>query len=419
METFKNEQVNSTKIHQKQSNVPQIRFKGFNDAWEQRRFGEIVDKYVDAVNTPHEGYNRLGIRSHAKGTFHSYVKKGNELETAQMYRVAEGKFIVNITFGWEHAVAITDINDAGKLVSHRFPQFSFHDDMVPDFFRYVIIDERFRHHLWLSSPGGAGRNRVLKIEEMLKYLMIYPSKQEQERIALFFNQIDHLITLHQRKCDQLKNIKKSLLEKLFPKNGTLYPELRFKGFTDAWEQRRLGDIANKFFGGGTPKTSVKKYWDGNLPWIQSSDLVVGKLFDIKPKKYISENGLNNSASKQVPANSIAIVTRVGVGKVGYFPYSYATSQDFISFSNLNIDTLFGTFLCYKTLNGNLNLQGSSIKGITGVTARNFIIKIPQQKYEQFNIGQFMYHADKLITLHQRKVEKLKKVKASLLEKMFV
>ncbi|WP_305211253.1 restriction endonuclease subunit S [Dubosiella newyorkensis] len=197
------------------------------------------------------------------------------------------------------------------------------------------------------------------------------------------------------------------------------PQIRFKGFNDAWEQRRLGDIANKFFGGGTPKTSVKKYWDGNLPWIQSSDLVVGKLFDIKPKKYISENGLNNSASKQVPANSIAIVTRVGVGKVGYFPYSYATSQDFISFSNLNIDTLFGTFLCYKTLNGNLNLQGSSIKGITGVTARNFIIKIPQQKYEQFNIGQFMYHADKLITLHQRKVEKLKKVKASLLEKMFV
>ncbi|MFA1014317.1 restriction endonuclease subunit S [Dubosiella newyorkensis] len=195
--------------------VPELRFPGFKNDWEQRRFGEIVDKYVDAVNTPHEGYNRLGIRSHAKGTFHSYVKKGNELETAQMYRVAEGKFIVNITFGWEHAVAITDINDAGKLVSHRFPQFSFHDDMVPDFFRYVIIDERFRHHLWLSSPGGAGRNRVLKIEEMLKYLMIYPSKQEQERIALFFNQIDHLITLHQRKLDHLKELKKGLLQQMF------------------------------------------------------------------------------------------------------------------------------------------------------------------------------------------------------------
>ena len=87
--------------------------------------------------------------------------------------------------------------------------------MVPDFFRYVIIDERFRHHLWLSSPGGAGRNRVLKIEEMLKYLMIYPSKQEQERIALFFNQIDHLITLHQRKVEKLKKVKASLLEKMF------------------------------------------------------------------------------------------------------------------------------------------------------------------------------------------------------------
>ena len=180
------------------ADTPKIRFKGFADAWEQRKFGEIVDKYEDPVATPHGGYIRLGIRSHAKGTFHSYVEKGQELETAQMHRVAAGKFIVNITFGWEHAVAITDENDAGKLVSHRFPQFSFHENMVPEFFRYVILDEKFRHHLWLASPGGAGRNRVLKIEEMLEYPMTYPSKEEQERIALFFRHLDHLITLHQR-----------------------------------------------------------------------------------------------------------------------------------------------------------------------------------------------------------------------------
>lgn len=168
-----------------------------SSVWEQRKFGEIVDKYEDPVATPHGGYIRLGIRSHAKGTFHSYVEKGQELETAQMHRVAAGKFIVNITFGWEHAVAITDENDAGKLVSHRFPQFSFHENMVPEFFRYVIVDEKFRHHLWLASPGGAGRNRVLKIEEMLEYPMTYPSKEEQERIALFFRHLDRLITLHQ------------------------------------------------------------------------------------------------------------------------------------------------------------------------------------------------------------------------------
>ena len=173
--------------------------KRTTSSWEQRKFGEITSKYEDPVPTPHDGYYRLGIRSHAKGTFHSYVAKGQELETAQMHRVAAGNFIVNITFGWEHAVAITDKNDAGKLVSHRFPQFSFAEGMVPEFFRYVIVDEKFRHHLWLASPGGAGRNRVLKLDEMLNYLMRFPSRDEQIKIAEFFRHLDNLITLHQRK----------------------------------------------------------------------------------------------------------------------------------------------------------------------------------------------------------------------------
>ena len=197
------------------SSYPEIRFKGFTDPWEQRKFGEITSKYEDPVPTPHDGYYRLGIRSHAKGTFHSYVAKGQELETAQMHRVAAGNFIVNITFGWEHAVAITDKNDAGKLVSHRFPQFSFAEGMVPEFFRYVIVDEKFRHHLWLASPGGAGRNRVLKLEEMLNYLMRFPSRDEQIKIAEFFRHLDNLITLHQRELEKLQNIKKSMLEKMF------------------------------------------------------------------------------------------------------------------------------------------------------------------------------------------------------------
>lgn len=181
------------------SKVPEIRFKGFTDEWEQRKFGEIVEKYEDPIETPTEGYTRLGIRSHAKGTFHSYVEKGKELETAKMFRVAADKFIVNITFGWEHAVAITDENDAGKLVSHRFPQYSFNAGMNPNFFRYLILDENFKHHLELSSPGGAGRNRVLKLSDMLEYKMNFPSEAEQKKIAAYFDDLDNLITLHQRK----------------------------------------------------------------------------------------------------------------------------------------------------------------------------------------------------------------------------
>ena len=195
--------------------VPEIRFAGFTDAWEQRKFGDLVEKYEDPIDTPTDGYMRLGIRSHAKGTFHSYVEKGKELETAKMFRVAANNFIVNITFGWEHAVAITDESDAGKLVSHRFPQYSFENGMIPMFFKYLILDENFKHHLELSSPGGAGRNRVLKLNDMLEYKMKFPCEDEQRKLASYFDDLDHLITLHQHKCEQLQSMKKFMLQKMF------------------------------------------------------------------------------------------------------------------------------------------------------------------------------------------------------------
>ena len=205
----------------------------------------MVEKYEDPVETPTDGYMRLGIRSHAKGTFHSYVEAGKELETAKMFRVAANKFIVNITFGWEHAVAITDEDDAGMLVSHRFPQYSFNNGMVPKFFRYLILDECFKHHLELSSPGGAGRNRVLKLSDMLEYKMTFPTEEEQNKIAAYFDNLDNLITLHQRKCEETKRLKKYMLQKMFPQNGTNVPEIRFDGFTDAWEQRKLGEFVDR------------------------------------------------------------------------------------------------------------------------------------------------------------------------------
>lgn len=198
---------------------PEIRFSGFTAPWEQHRLGELMEKYEDPVETPHDGYERLGIRSHAKGTFHSFVEAGKELDAAKMHRVAANKFIVNITFGWEHAVAITDEYDAGKLVSHRFPQFSFSDTINPHFFRYVMLDRKFREHLELSSPGGAGRNRVLNINEMLDYNIKHPCFEEQKKISDYFRNLDNLIIHHQHKYNELKEIKKFMLQKMFPTKG--------------------------------------------------------------------------------------------------------------------------------------------------------------------------------------------------------
>lgn len=195
--------------------VPRIRFKGFTGDWEQRKLSEMVIRYEDPIVTPHDGYTRLGIRSHAKGTFYEYVAPGHELETAQMHRVAADKLIFNITFAWEHAVAITTKDDAGKLVSHRFPQFTLSESLRPEFLKYIILDEGFHHNLYLASPGGAGRNRVLKIDEALDYPICFPSFEEQHKIGEFLNKLSNLIALHQRKLDQLQTMKKFMLQNMF------------------------------------------------------------------------------------------------------------------------------------------------------------------------------------------------------------
>ena len=180
----------------------------------------------------------------------------------------------------------------------------------------------------------------------------------------------------------------------------------------------MSDLAEKTYGGGTPATSNEAYWNGDIPWIQSSDVVDGKLLGVEPRKWITQDGLNNSAAQLIPGNSIAIITRVGVGKLAFMPYSYATSQDFLSLSKLNAEPIFSVYACYKKLQSELNaVQGTSIKGITKdeLLAKN--IMVPRYA-EQQQIGAFFKQLDHLITLHQRKFEKLTNVKKSMLEKMF-
>ncbi|WP_078791589.1 restriction endonuclease subunit S [Trichlorobacter thiogenes] len=197
------------------------------------------------------------------------------------------------------------------------------------------------------------------------------------------------------------------------------PELRFKGFDGEWEEKRLGDVAEEYYGGGTPRTSAADYWNGNIPWIQSSDIPEGQLSNIEPRKGISEQGIKSSATKLVPENSIAIVTRVGVGKLAFMPYKYSTSQDFLSLSKLKIDSWFATYLIWKKIQSELHsVQGTSIKGITKEELLSKAIMVAPPEKEQSQIGTFFQNLDSLITLHQRKYDKLMVVKKAMLHKMF-
>ncbi|MDO4561041.1 MAG: restriction endonuclease subunit S, partial [bacterium] len=170
----------------------------------------------------------------------------------------------------------------------------------------------------------------------------------------------------------------------------------------AWEQRKVSELASDTYGGGTPATSNADFWNGSIPWIQSSDLIEHQVFGVSPKKYISKAAVASSATKVVPENSLAIITRVGVGKLAVMPFSYATSQDFLSLSKLKTDIVFTAYLLYKKLQSELNsVQGTSIKGITkdGLLAK--VVAVPERK-EQVAIGAYFRNLDNLITLHQRK-----------------
>ena len=202
------------------------------------------------------------------------------------------------------------------------------------------------------------------------------------------------------------------------KTNNNIPAYRFQGYTDAWELRKLGEITEKKFGGGTPTTSNALFWEGNIPWIQSSDLEEG-IFSVGPRKYITKDGLGNSSAQLIPKNSIAIVTRVGVGKLAFMPFTYTTSQDFLSISYLKTNELFTIYSLYIKLQNEIKvLQGTSIKGITKNELLIKEIPIPSLP-EQEAIGTFFSTLDRQITLHQRKLDLLKEQKKGFLQKMFV
>lgn len=196
--------------------IPEIRFAGFTDAWEQRKVGELVNQVIREVDKPDKPYWRLSVRSHAKGTFHQFVDEPQKVAMDKLYVVHEDDLVVNITFAWEHAIAVASKEDTGMLVSHRFPMYRADGKSDIGFLKYLVSQEYFRRKMDLISPGGAGRNRVLSKSEFLKIEVVVPcNKEEQQKIGEYFSNLDNLITLHQRELDLLKDLKKSMLQQMF------------------------------------------------------------------------------------------------------------------------------------------------------------------------------------------------------------
>ena len=197
--------------------TPRIRFPGFTDPWEQRKCEEIFDKVGNPVEViEKEVYREIGIRSHGKGIFHKDEVTGKELGNKRVFWVEPNCFVVNIVFAWERAVAKTTDNENGMIASHRFPMYRPKVGIVDlDYITRFFTTNTGKAILEMASPGGAGRNKTLGQKEFANSKIWLPSYEEQRKIGRLIDEIDNAITLHQRKCDELKTYKKGLLQKIF------------------------------------------------------------------------------------------------------------------------------------------------------------------------------------------------------------
>ena len=400
--------------------VPAIRFQGFTDAWEQRKVGETITEVPRPIElNDDQEYQLVTVKRRNEGVVSRGRMYGKNILVKNYFEICAGDYLISKRQLVHGANGIVPESLDKAVVSNEYMACVSNQFITAEFLAMLSKTKSLQKDFFLSSYGVDIEKLVFDVDDWKKRFITIPKVKEQEKICECFTQLDHLITLHQRKYEKLLKVKKSMLEKVFPRDGADVPEIRFDGFTDAWEQRKLSELAERTYGGGTPTTSNEVFWNGDIPWIQSSDVVDGKLFGVTPRKHITQSGLNSSAAQLIPKNSIAIITRVGVGKLAFMPYSYATSQDFLSLSKLNTEPFFTVYSCYKKLQSELNsVQGTSIKGITKDELLSKTIMVPEYA-EQQQIGVFFSNLDHLITLHQRKLEKLKNIKKSLLEKMFV
>ena len=371
-----------------QAKVPAIRFAGFTDPWEQRKLGELSSEFQsgDFISAeeilgsgPYPVYGGNGLRGYAKQYNHDgfYALIGRQGALCGNVNTAVGK-----AYFTEHAVAVK---------------------------ANFLHDTRFLAHLLgcmdLGRYSGQSAQPGLAVGVLKEVETTVPSKAEQQAIGSFFSRLDSLITLHQRKYDKLVIFKKSMLEKLFPKDGESVPEIRFAGFTDPWEQRKLGEL----FDYEQPQPYIVRgtEYDDSFP---TPVLTAGQSFVLG---YTNEKQGIKMAS---PEHPVIIFD------------DFTTSSHFVDFP-FKVKSSAIKLLTLRDKNEDIHFAYQVLQNIAYTPVsheRHWISKfatfatlMPECKSEMQAIGHFMSNLDGLITLHQRKLELLQNIKKSLLDKMFV
>ena len=409
-----------------QAKVPAIRFAGFTDPWEQRKLGDVTDSFSggtpDGSHASYYGGSIPFIRSaeiNSDKTELFLTEKGLDNSSAKI--VERGTVLYALYGATSGEVGIAAIKGA---INQAILALSPHTGNDPLFLASWLRREKARI-VDTYLQGGQG-NLSGSIVKELSFAL--PQQKEQQVIGSFFSHLDNLITLHQRKYDKLVVFKKSMLEKMFPKDGESVPEIRFAGFTDPWEQRKLGDVADIKTGPFGTLLHAEDYVDDGIPIVTTEHFKTGVLpKDKEGIPQVSEEDAKRLEQYRAKEGDI-LFSRVGSVDANAQVFA---GQDGWLFSGRvlrarpDLTLVSSAYLHYELETEEVKSSvisravGGTMASINTEILFQTPIFIPAKMTEQNKIGSTCARLDSLITLHQRKLELLRNIKKSLLDKMFV
>ena len=405
----------------KKSDAPAIRFKGFSDAWEQRKLGDIADIVGGGTpSTGNQSYWDGDIDWYAPAEIANqiYANSSQKKITGLGYENSSAKMLPpgTVLFTSRAGIGKTAILTRKGCTNQGFQSIVPHRGALDSYFIFSRTGELKRY----GELVGAGSTFVeVSGKQMAAMeLMMPPTMREQQTIGGFFQQLDHLITLHQRKFEKLTNVKKSMLEKMFPQNGSSYPEIRFKGFTDPWEQREVGDLLIE--------RSQQAPMSDEYPlmaFIANEGVAPkGERYD---RSALVTDTVNKLYKKTEKGDFIYSSNNLETGSIGLNKYGKACISPVYSIfepTGIADSDFLGRRLVRKDfINAMVKWRQGVIYGQWRIHESDFLkieISVPSVE-EQRKIGAYLDQLDNLITLHQRELEKLQNIKKSMLEKMFV
>lgn len=401
-------------------NKPRIRFKGFTEDWEQCKLSDVADVRDGTHDSPkfyNDGFPLVTSKNLKGGSIDfsdcSFISEEDFNEINKRSKVDPGDILFGMigTIGnpaiVEHtgfAIKNVALIKEGNTINNRF-------------IYHLLSSKVFENYIARENAGGT--QKFIALNQIRNFDFLAPALVEQNKIIELLDCISQNITLHQCKLEKLKLTKKALLQKLFPKNGKHIPEIRFKGFTDAWEQRKLIYIFNDFI---VPMRDKPKVFSGTTPWTRIEDIEGRYINTSLSGQFVSDETIKSMNLKVIPKGSLIVSASATFGVVAIVNNDLITNQTFIGLvpnKDFDIDFLYSLFEAPTTKGKLLKLSaGSTIFYIARESFENLVLSVPS-KEEQIKISKVFKSIDDSITLHQRKLERLQEVKKGLLQKMFV